>query len=485
MNTRISLGALSLTLALLPLAAAAQDATAYLSRAAAAIGSDGVKSLRIVAKGSARIGGQARRAGELGARANILSQTRTLDYASGAIGDEIVRTTGENPFGAGGGIPPFGEQRQQLYAAGGFAWNQVGPLATPSPLSLADRIHQLWITPHGVVKAAQRNRSTVDWVTRAGKTYAVVSFTEAGKFSATAFFNDDALVERVESRVPHPVLGDQRVVTEYSSYRDFGGVRFPAKIAQTQEGGGALDLAVSEVQANAASVPQVPDAVRSGPAVRVTAEKAADGVWYLAGGSHHSVAIEMKDHVVLVEGPQYDGRSQPVIAETRKLAPGKPIRYVINTHYHFDHSGGLRAFAAEGVTVVTHASNRPFLERAFAAKGRIDPDALTKSGRKAKFLAVGDRRSMSDGARALEILHLKGNPHNDGMLIVWLPKERLLIEVDVFTPVAAGAAQPAKPNPVSVHLLESLERLKLPVERILPLHGRMVPFDELKKAVGR
>lgn len=425
-----------------------------------------------------------RRAGELGARVNILSQTRTVDYVNAAIGDDVVRATGESPFG-GGGVPPFGEQRQMLFAAGGHAWNQVGPLPVTAPLALADRLHQLWITPHGVVKAAQRHAATVDWVARGGKEYAAVSFTEKGRMSATAFFNAEGLVERVESRVPHPVLGDQRVVTEYSGYRDFGGVRFPAKIRQTQDGGGVLELEVSEVRANAAAELKVPDAVLKGPAVRVTAEKASEGVWYLAGGSHHSVAIEMKDHVVVVEGPQFDGRSLPLIAETRKLIPNKPIRYVINTHYHFDHSGGLRTFVAEGATMITHSSNKAFFERAFAAKGKLDPDALSKSGKKAKFLAVGGKHVLTDGARTLEVLHVKDNPHNDGLLMVWLPKERLLIEVDVFTPVAAGAAQPAKPNPVSVHLLETIDRMKLLVDRIVPLHGRIVPFDDLKKAVGR
>src|SRR5258706_454774 len=120
----------------------------------------------------------------------------------------------------------------------------------------------------------------VDWVTRGGKSYAAVSFTEPGKFSATALFNGEDLVERVESRVPHPVLGDQRVVTEYSGYRDFGGVRFPAAIKQTLDGGGALELQVSEVRAGVDGNLQVPDAVRSATG-RVAVEKAAAGVWYL------------------------------------------------------------------------------------------------------------------------------------------------------------------------------------------------------------
>src|SRR5262245_29510987 len=139
----------------LALPATADDATAYLRRAAAATGADDIKSLRFVAKGTALVGGQACSAGKPGARANILSQTRTLDYAAGAIHDEVVRSTGENPFGCGGGIPPFGEQRQQLYASGELAWNQVGPLPAPAPVALYDRVSQLWTSPHGVIKAAQ------------------------------------------------------------------------------------------------------------------------------------------------------------------------------------------------------------------------------------------------------------------------------------------------------------------------------------------
>src|SRR6185295_2026368 len=100
-------------------------------------------------------------------------------------------------------------------------------------------------------------------------------------------------------------------------------------------------LTVREVQANAPADSALPDAVKSA-AERVTVDKVADGVWFLAGGSHNSGAIEMKANMLLVEPPLNDGRSVPVIAEVKKLAQGKPIRYVINSHVHFDHSGGPR-----------------------------------------------------------------------------------------------------------------------------------------------
>ena len=106
----------------------------------------------------------------------------------------------------------------------------------------------------------------------------------------------------------------------------------------------------------------MPDNVRTTPTV-VKSEKTADGVWFIAGDSHNSVLIEMKDYLIVVEAPSGDDRSMAVMAEVKKLVSNKPIKYLVNTHHHFDHSGGVRAYAAEGVTIVTHELNRPYFER--------------------------------------------------------------------------------------------------------------------------
>jgi len=484
MSCKTLLGRLTLSIGaatFLPGAALAQDsAAAVLKRASAAMGAP--NTIRYAGEGTGWTFGQAYKPDMPWPKIDIQSQARTINYASGSMREEMAFNRGE-PRG-GGGYPLSGQARNDFYVSGNFAWNATPGGAVPGSRFVTDRTHQLWISPHGVLNAAARNNATVQWVTKDGKSLAAVSFTEPGKLSATAFLNADYLVERVESRLPDPVLGEVSSVAVYSNYRDHGGVKFPGRIQLSQGGHPTLDLTVKEVQPNAAADIQVPDNVRSATE-RVTAEKVADGVWFIAGGSHNSAAIEMKDYLILVEAPLNDARTAPVIAEVKKLAPGKPIRYVINSHHHFDHSGGLRAAAAEGATVVTQAEAKPYFDRALATQAKIAPDLLTKSGRKAAVRPVKDTMTLTDGARVVELRRIGDSIHTDTFLMVYLPKERLLIEGDAYTPIPPNAKPPATPNANNVNLIENIERQKLAVDRILPLHGRVVPLADLYTTAGR
>jgi glyoxylase-like metal-dependent hydrolase (beta-lactamase superfamily II) len=256
------------------------------------------------------------------------------------------------------------------------------------------------------------------------------------------------------------------------------------RIRQDQAGYPVLDLAVQDVQPNAGGDVVVPDAVRNF-AERVSADKVAEGVWFLAGGSHNSVLVEARDHLILVEAPLYDGRALAVIAKAKELVPGKPIRHVVNSHHHFDHAGGLRAAAAEGATLVTSAMAKPYFERLFAQPNRVAPDALARSGRAVSIVGVDGKLMLGDADRAVEVHEMQGSIHSLGFLMVWLPKERLLIQADAYTPGPAGAPPPPVPNANNVNLVANIERLKLDVDRILPLHSRVVPVAELYAAIGR
>ena len=449
------------------------EGEATLQRASRAMGGDALKSIRYSAEGSGHTFGQAYVPGQPWPKITVHAMTRNVDYESGSMREEITLSRAE-PRG-GGGYPLQGQQRNDQFVSGAFAWNQAAAGPQPGPRFVVDRTHQLWITPHGVLKAAQRNTATAS--ARADGSTAL-AFTEAGRFAATAFIGADGLVQRVESRIPDPVLGEVEVVTRYSNYRDVGAIKFPGRIEQSVGGHPVLELTVGEVQPNAPVQIAVPEAVRTA-AERVASEKLADGIWFLGGGSHNSVLIEMRDHLVLVEAPLNEARTLPVIEAARALAPGKPIRHVVNSHNHFDHAGGLRTAVAEGATVVTQAGNVAYLERAFATPSRIAPDRLVRSGRAASFMAVADKASLTDGSRVIDLYRIADSVHNDTFLMVHLPAEKILIDADAYTPSAPNTPPPATPNANNLNLIANIERLRLAVDRIAPLHGRVVPLADL------
>lgn len=451
-----------------------------LLRAEQAMGGSGLKTLRYAGSGTGATFGQAWQPGMAWPLIHYSSYARLLDYEAAALREDAARSRAE-PTG-GGAVPLMGEgeQRTTGLLRGDHAWNLAGTAAVPAPVALDARIHDLWTTPHGVIKAALRNHASLQME----GDIAMVTFTEPGRFSAVARINAQGLVERVDSVLSNAVLGDTRVVTVYQDYRDFGGVKFPTRIRQNQGGFPVLDLEVREVQANPPTGIEVPVTVREA-VERVVSDKVADGVWMLGGGSHNSVLVEMKDHLILVESPLHDGRAEAVLAEVRRLVPGKPLRYVVNSHHHFDHAGGLRAAAAQGATLVSSEQARPWFQRVLANPNRIHPDALARSGKTVTVLGVNGQRSLSDGSRALDIFMIEDSVHAQGFMMVHLPRERLLIEADAFTPGPAGAASPQRPNGNHLNLLQNIERLKLEVDRILPLHGRMVSVSELYRATGR
>ena len=461
-----------------------EDAQATLTRADRAMGGASLKSIRYAGSGTGATFGQAFQPNMTWPKIIYSSFSRTLDFDNGALREDAARSRAE-PTG-GGAVPLIGtgEQRTTGMMRDAFAWNMTGPAPVAAPIALNTRIHDLWTSPHGVIKAAMKNKSTSQTVDDGGRRLTALSFEQPGSFKATAMINAEGLVERVESMMPNPVLGDTVVTTQYSDYKDFNGVKFPMRIRQSMARTEVLDLTVNEVEVNAAINVDVPALVKTA-AERVTADKVAEGVWMMGGGSHNSVAIEMADHMMLVEAPLYDGRTLPMLAEVKKLNPSKPIRFVVSSHHHFDHAGGLRSAASEGIELVTSAQAKPYYERVMTNPNSISPDALQKSGRKVMVSGVDGKRVFTDAKRVAEVYYIDSSVHAQGFMMVYLPAEKLLIEADAFTPSAPNSPPPARVNDNHVNLVQNIERLKLNVERIVPLHGRVVPIGELYAAIGR
>jgi glyoxylase-like metal-dependent hydrolase (beta-lactamase superfamily II) len=360
---------------------------------------------------------------------------------------------------------------------------------------------EIWVTPWAFLRGALANQATVAARSLNGKRYDVVSWASPQKSPAglayrlNGYLNGERLLEKIETWVENDFFGDMLVEMVFADYKDFGGVKVPTKIVQAQGGWPRFETTISEATPNPPNVAQLLQAPPSpampppgGPENQETSarsERLADGVYRITGG-YVALAVEFADHIVIIEGPENDARARAIIAEARKVIPNKSIKYVVNTHHHSDHAGGLPAFAAEGAVIVTHQNNQPLFERAFNRTRTLAPDALGVSKRKATFETVGDVKVLKDDTRVVELHHVKGLAHADGMLIAYLPKEKIVVQADM---AFVGPFQPGAGERRTTTLVQNLERLKLDYETVVFVHApepdrRMTRTDLLKLAAA-
>lgn len=412
----------------------------------------------------------------------VTSYRRLIDFANRRWLQDQTR---EPRFPAGNPAP------QRLRAA--FAGVAYDILADGTPRRAAaradiDRADELVQHPIGFLQVALGGATELNEAEeRFGLRH--VRMNAGGNKFAVFLDPRTKLPVRIHKVVYHPMLGDVVQETRFSDWRAVEGVQVPMRVEQRVDGLAVSDIriATARVNGDVGDLTAPPAVLESLPltasAVTVVTEEVFPGIWYLAGQSHHSVAIEMRDEVLLVEAPQSDARTLAVINEARKLRPGKPVRTLINTHHHFDHAGGVRAAMSEGLTVITHAGNKPFFDSLASRQHFIVEDAQARAKRQARVEGVDTKRVITDGARNVELHHIAGSPHAATLLMVYLPAEKLLIEADAWSPPAVNAVNPPPP-PFAVNLVENIDRLGLAVDRIVPIHGRVMPMSDLRAAAA-
>ena len=181
-----------------------------------------------------------------------------------------------------------------------------------------------------------------------------------------------------------------------------------------------------------------------------------------------------------------------MIAEVRKLFPNKSIDYVVNTHHHFDHSGGLRTYVHdEGSAIITYRGNRDFYgQEVFSLKAQrtLEPDRLSlfppeEAAEGYRFETVVEKYTLSDGTRTMDVHHIQGLNHADGMLIAYLPKEKIVVEADLYNAPPAGAPTPP-PTAAAKTFLNNVRRLKLDITTLAPIHGPVTAWERVHQVMG-
>jgi glyoxylase-like metal-dependent hydrolase (beta-lactamase superfamily II) len=359
---------------------------------------------------------------------------------------------------------------------------------------------EFYLTPWGFLKGAAENHATVSRRKADGKSYTVLTWSPAVKapsgksYVVNGYVNDQNVVERVETWLGENIMGDMHIVAMYIGWKDFGGVMAPSKIVQTRGGWPFFEVTVTAAKANPPDVATLAPAPAGGgrggagggaPAapLTVTSEKLGDGLYRLTtgNGSYDSLIVELKNYTMMLEAGQPVARGVAYIEETKKLIPNKPIRYVMNTHPHSDHTGGLPALVAEGATIITQKNNVEFLEKSLNTPRTLLDDPLAKNPKKAKFEAVEEKKVYSDGTRTVEFYHVYPAPHSNGLLIAYIPKEKVLFQGD-FT-VTPG--QPANDHVKA--LFPVLEKLNLDFDRYINVHVSAAPQSkaDVWKAMGK
>lgn len=354
---------------------------------------------------------------------------------------------------------------------------------------------EVWLTPWGFLEGARVNGAEATTQTVDEVAYTVLTWTSPATqtapsglpYTVRGYINARNLIDRVETWVEDPFMGDLHVVGVYGDYRDVGGgVMVPATIEQQRAGGGVFGVTVESAAKNPSNLAALmtPPEVRRGPVgggggaqpPDNPIQPIADGVYLVVGG-YVALVAEFADHVLVFEGGQSEARGQRIIDEVRRVSAGKPIRYVVNSHPHADHTAGLVPFVREGATIVTHANNVDFLNRALSTPRTLLGEAtLTPT-----FAGVDGVTVYEDATRRVELHHVP-NRHSDGTLVAYLPNEKVLFQAD-FTLPLGGAA----PNPFVVELAQYVDGAGLDFDRYLAVHAAREPQTkaDLMAAIGK
>ena len=469
------------------------DASAILKAAATAMGADNLKTVEFTGNGWDGCLGQAWNVNDgRWARWELKDYNRVIDYEAGSSRHTAQQRAGMDPQAVGGcgAVPGAAPRAQQSNITSNSPWTQQ---------------LQIWLTPYGFIRLAGSNSPTAEVQTVGGRRLNVVTFpiTRGNEsYRMRGYFTTDNVLEKIETWLDDPVFGDMLVEAEFSNYRNFEGLRFPGHILHKQGGLGILELTIDKVVPNkTAATAADPAAGGRGaggagggggrgagaapaPAAVPAPVEMAPGVFVL-DGAYQAVAVAFNDYSVVIDGMQNEARTRAVIDQTKKAIPGKPIRYVVVTHTHFDHVSGLRDFVAEGATVITHESSAKFFERALSTPRTINKAEAKQIGTP-KVLSVGEKYVLEDGKQVVELHRIRGHVHADDMLVAYIPSAKTIVESDLVQPWISP--QFTNVSYLS-HLANELDRLKLNYETFVSIHRPTPPPTvsraDFLKAAGR
>ena len=397
---------------------------------------------------------------------------------------------------------------------------QKSPAHSMSGLRLATNQRELRRASPSLLLEMRSNPGKVSAspdVTLGGVAHPAASYA-AGNYTFIVIFDPKTgLPARVRTLDYDNVLGDANFDLVLSDWRTMGGVRIAASQKYELNGRVIQDARITDVSTNvqiAAGTFEPPAAVKAGAAKPATGSvpwqwvlrrqfigtymdsdnvsfdtkastglrlnEIAPGVQHVVGGTHNSLLVEMSDHLVAIDAPVTDWQSNWTIAAAKEKYPGKPIRYLVMTHHHMDHSGGMRAYLAQEATLVVGKGAADHYRKVLAAPFTRNPDLAARNLGGVKIIEVGDKYVISDGKREVSA-YLLENPHSAAYLMGYVVDARIAYVTDIYSP---GPPLPAKINPALASVYNAVKKAGIQPMTVAGGHGSTAPYALLAALAG-
>jgi glyoxylase-like metal-dependent hydrolase (beta-lactamase superfamily II) len=350
-----------------------------------------------------------------------------------------------------------------------------------------------------------------------GQTLKTVAYPAGGRNFLVMFDPATNLPVRIRTLDYDSVQGDSTYDLVLSDWRDVAGAKIAHRHVYQLNGRTVIDTQLSNVKVNPAAVagqfdipaefrkvaamPQMSipyqwvirrqfigtyldsDAIAWDPAssAGLRLQEVAPGVQLTQGGSHNSLIVEMRDHLIVFDAPVSDAYSQWVLDQAKAKYPGKPVRTLVLTHHHMDHASGTRAYAAQGATVVVGAGNGAHFRQMLTGMHTMSPD-LKATVAAPRVTEVSDRLVLSDGKRNVNV-YLLDNPHAAGMVIGFIDDARVGFVTDIWSPGRDPIGKQLNPGQAAV--VAAVKKAGIAPEQFAGGHGSTGKYADLAALDGK
>jgi glyoxylase-like metal-dependent hydrolase (beta-lactamase superfamily II) len=374
---------------------------------------------------------------------------------------------------------------------------EAAPIADPSLKSYRNHFFQRF--PHYILLEALDQSSTLRFLGNAeyeGKQHNVISFVTNDYRQASLYLNSQTnLLSKLDFVYSDAIEGDGLFEVVFEGYRESQRLKIPngRKIVicgetqvQTQY---KKFIIGNEIQESTFTLPSEFEKVPPQETHALAMNQISPDVYHVRGvsGSSNAFVIAFDKFIVVVDAPRSrltGGASEALIENIKQTLPGKPIQYLVITTHSYDHSAGLRAFVAEGATIITTPGNQRYVEKLTEQQFTIVPDALAKKPRPAVIEIMRNKKHvLSDANHKVELYDFGPNPIADEIIVVYLPKEKILYQTDLINPGYAGTLIPAQIG--TVHFAQKLKEMGLPIQTILGGHGGELTSEDLDRALQK